>query len=649
MNLETLVVLVVLLPLMGAVLNGLFGWLHGKRLSGLFACTAMALAFLCAATAVAKLAALPVDARTVHTKLYTWMDASSFKVDMAFVLDPLSAVMILVVTGVGFLIHVYSMGYMAHDDGRVRYFAYLNLFCFFMLTLVLGASLPVMFMGWEGVGLCSYLLIGFWFADTAKAVAGKKAFVVNRIGDMFFELGMFTLFWTMHQAGLGSLAFADLEANAHVLAAATLGGIPVASLAAFCLFAGATGKSAQIPLFVWLPDAMAGPTPVSALIHAATMVTAGVYMVARMSFLFQLAPAVMSLVAWVGALTALFAALIGLAANDIKKVLAYSTISQLGYMFVGVGVGAYTAGIFHLVTHAFFKGLLFLGAGSVIHAVHHNQDIRKMGGLRDKIPWTFWTFFAGTWAISGLPPFSGFVSKDEILGAAYASPHGSPVLWAIGVLTAGLTAFYMFRLFTLTFLGPTRMAKKDFEHVHESPASMTVPLAILAVLSAVGGMLNLPHFLHGPRLLDGWLEPVFPKLAHEAAAAPEMLLLAASVLAAICGTAGALYVYRRQGRVPAADTAKVAMPVRMARDKFYVDEIYEGLFVVPMEAVARFLAGPVDSGAIDRTLSSAAPAAAGWLSSALSAFQNGNTQRYAMALFAGTVGFVVYLTLFVLR
>ncbi|MBI3890744.1 MAG: NADH-quinone oxidoreductase subunit L, partial [Candidatus Wallbacteria bacterium] len=606
MGLTTLIALVVLFPLAGATANGLLGWMHGKRIAGLLACAMMLAAFLSAAAAILGLAALAPSARSVTSLLYTWMDASSLKVDMAFTLDPLSAVMILVVTGVGFLIHVYSLGYMEHDEGQVRYFAYLNLFVFFMLVLVLGSSMPVMFLGWEGVGLCSYLLIGFWFDDLAKATAGKKAFLANRVGDMFFVLGMFALFWATYKGGTGSLAFADLRAHKDLLEVATLGAIPVASLAALCLFIGATGKSAQIPLYVWLPDAMAGPTPVSALIHAATMVTDGVYMVARMSFLFEMAPGVMDVVAWTGALTALFAAAIALAATDIKKVLAYSTISQLGYMFLGVGVGGYVAGIFHLVTHAFFKGLLFLGAGSVILGCHHNQDIRKMGGLKERMPWTFWTFLAGTWAIAGLPPFSGFVSKDEILYEAWNSPHGSAGLWFAGAAAAVMTAFYMFRLFALVFLGPPRMGKKDIEHVHESPLTMTLPLAILAVLSALGGALNLPgslaHALHLPRMLAEWLGPVFPVEGAEHAA-NELGLMAASVLAAVAGTLAALSKYYKRKAVPAADNAKLPGLVRAARDKFYVDEAYDILLVKPVRALGKVLAGPVDKRLIDRMLS----------------------------------------------
>ncbi len=645
---ETLLALVVGFPLLGAVFNGFFGRFHGRRLAGYLACGAMAMAFLSALGAVKDLAGLDPQVRTIHKHLYTWIDASTFKVDMALTLDPLSAVMILVVTGVGFLIHVYSIGYMAHDDGRVRYFTYLNLFVFFMLMLVLGSSLPVMFLGWEGVGLCSYLLIGFWFDDIAKAVAGKKAFLVNRIGDMFFVLGMFLLFWTYHAVGSGSLAFADMQANAELIQAAKIGGVAVTSLAAFCLFLGATGKSAQIPLFVWLPDAMAGPTPVSALIHAATMVTAGVYMVARMNFLFEMSPGVMSLVAWVGALTALFAATIGMAATDIKKVLAYSTISQLGYMFVAVGVGSYVAGIFHLVTHAFFKGLLFLGAGSVIHGVT-TQDIRQMGGVRHKMPWTFWTFLVGTWAIAGLPPFAGFFSKDEILFHAYAGPHGSVPLWFIGYLTGAMTAFYMFRLFALVFLGKTRMSKKEYGKVHESPATMTVPLAILAGLSAIGGLMGLPHAFHMPHLLGDWLAPVFPEFHVAAGAGTELGLMAASVAAAIAGSLLALYFYFKKGYVPVPDNGKASLPASVARDKFYIDEVYDGLVVMPMKAIARFLSATVDAAGVDRVASGWLPGLAGWISKGVTALQNGNTQRYAMALFAGAVALIVYVSLFGVR
>src|SRR6058998_3928037 len=426
------------LPLAAVGLNLLIGDRLGKRGTAWLACGAVGLAFAFAVRAVLRLAGLPEADRTIVENAYTWMRVGDFSASVAFLLDPLSAVMCLVVTGVGFLIHVYSVGYMAHDPSFRRFFLYLNLFMFAMLTLVLADNFLLLFVGWEGVGLCSYLLIGFWYQRPAAAEAGKKAFVVNRIGDFGFLLGMFTLFTFG-----GSLNFERLFAAApHVFPVAG----PVITFATICLFVGAIGKSAQIPLYVWLPDAMEGPTPVSALIHAATMVTAGVYMIARTNFIYQMAPEAMMVVAVIGAVTAFFAASIGLVQNDIKRVLAYSTVSQLGYMFLALGVGAFAAGIFHLMTHAFFKALLFLGSGSVIHAMHHEQDMRKMGGLRKKIPWTFWTMTIATFAIAGIPPLAGFWSKDEILWKAYSSPHGSWVFWVIGLFTAFLTAFYMFRL-----------------------------------------------------------------------------------------------------------------------------------------------------------------------------------------------------------
>ena len=467
-----------LLPFLAMLVHVFFGRRLGRGPVGWIACGAVGASFILSVQALLTLSAAGPGAVLVD-RAYQWIAAGEFSVDATLNFDALAAVMCLVVSGVGFLIHVYSTGYMGHDPDYARYFAYLNLFTASMLVLVLADSLPLMFVGWEGVGLCSYLLIGFWYTDPEKASAGKKAFVVNRIGDAGCVLGMALLFWSLSDGGLASLRFAVV--NEH---AAELGG-GIALAAALLLFVGATGKSAQIPLFVWLPDAMAGPTPVSALIHAATMVTAGVYMVARLNGLYLAAPAAMTVVAAIGALTAFAAASIGIAQNDIKKVLAYSTISQLGYMFLALGVGAFAAGLFHVVTHAFFKALLFLGAGSVIHALHEEQDIRNMGALRSKMPITSATFLVATLAIAGVPGLSGFFSKDEILASAFAGGHYG--LWALGLLGAAMTAFYMTRLLVLTFYGDYRGDNERWQKAHESPKSMTFALVVLAVLAAVGG------------------------------------------------------------------------------------------------------------------------------------------------------------------
>ena len=465
---------IVLLPLIGAAINGLGGVLHPAQIwkagdllhrlrAGHLARSCSRWGCSCSCTACRR------SDRFLLDQWWTWIDVGSLRADIAFWADPLSAVMILVVTGVGGLIHIYSIGYMHDDESYWRFFAWLNLFTFAMLTLVLGDNLLLMFVGWEGVGLCSYALIGFWYKEWANASAGSKAFIVNRVGDFGFMLGVFLLFWSMSDAGHGSVIFREIAQHAHVLDGKLFGGIAVATVVTLLFFVGATGKSAQIPLYVWLPDAMAGPTPVSALIHAATMVTAGVYMIGRLNFLFDMAPFTLSVVAWIGACTALFAATIALTQNDIKKVLAYSTVSQLGYMFMGMGAGAYTAGIFHLMTHAFFKACLFLGAGSVIHAMGGEQDMRKMGGLRQWMPQTYWTFLISTVAIAGIFPFAGFFSKDEILWKHFSTERGSLLIWAMGFVGAGMTAFYMFRLVFLTFFGENRADHHTREHLHESP------------------------------------------------------------------------------------------------------------------------------------------------------------------------------------
>jgi NADH-quinone oxidoreductase subunit L len=581
------------------------------------------------------------DHSPIVERLGAWIAAGSFSADLALRLDPLSAVMTSFVTFVGFLIHVYSIGYMRHDEtgaGYARYFSYLNLFMFSMLMLVLGNNFLLMFVGWEGVGLCSYLLIGYYYEKEYAASAGKKAFVVNRIGDFGFLLGMFGLFTLF-----GSLDFDRIFPAA---AADPARYAPALTVVCLCLFVGAVGKSAQVPLYVWLPDAMAGPTPVSALIHAATMVTAGVYMVTRCNVLFRLAPEAMAVVAVIGGVTAIFAAVIAVAQNDIKKVLAYSTVSQLGYMFLACGVGAYAAGMFHVFTHAFFKACLFLGSGAVIHAMSGEQDMRKMGGLRSKLPITYWTFLIATLALAGVPPLAGFFSKDAILASVFEG--GQYLLFGIGLVTAGLTAFYMMRLVSLTFAGDFRGTHEQEHHVHEAPPTMTMPLIILAGLSIVAGFLGLPKVLaeHGNRFA-ALLEPILPKLAaaesgaHELSHSAEWALIAASVVVAVVGLSiGWAWYAKGKGAVP--DRIAAASPglYALVADKFRVDELYDFLIVRPFDALSRLLWKVVDVLIIDGFLNAAAflVELAGDL---LRFLQTGNVRNYALSLFLGLVGLVV--------
>ena len=538
---------------------------------------------------------------------------ATFQADWGFLLDPLSAVMILVVTGVGFLIHVYSIGYMAHDNGYYRFFGYLNLFVFFMLMLVLANNYMLLFVGWEGVGLCSYLLIGFYFHKKSAADAGKKAFIVNRVGDAGFILGMLLM-----MSVLGTVRFTDVNAllrGPHF--APEVAGFGVLSAISLLMFFGATGKSAQIPLYIWLPDAMEGPTPVSALIHAATMVTAGVYMVARSSALYQLTPRTSMIVAVVGALTAILAATIALVQNDIKRVLAYSTVSQLGYMFLALGVGAYWVAIFHLFTHAFFKALLFLCSGSVIHAMGGEQDMRRMGALKDKIPTTHWTMWVGSVAIAGIPGLAGFFSKDEILWQAYSSPLGSKLLWFVGLTTAGLTAFYMWRLMNMTFYGKSRVAPEVQKHIHESPASMTVPLTLLAIGSVLAGWLGTPKLWNLPesfRALERWLEPAFASRVVAAAgegahdASLEWLLMALSVAVAVAGIAVARYFYHTKPEIPDSIERSLKPVHTLLYNKWYVDEIYDFLFVNGLGKGGGRVCGAFDRNVVDGGVNGA-----GWL------------------------------------
>jgi len=630
--------LVPALPLAAVLLNLLLGDRLGRRGVGWLACGAVGLSFAWSVLAVLRLAALPEAQRTIVESVYTWMRVGDLSVDVSFLLDPLSAVMILVVTGVGFLIHVYSTGYMAHEPDVRRFFLYLNLFMFAMLTLVLADNFLLMFVGWEGVGLCSYLLIGFWYTRPAAAVAGKKAFIFNRIGDFGFLLGMFTLFTvtgTLQYQRMFEVAPQIFVAGGAVITAATL-----------LLFLGATGKSAQLPLYVWLPDAMEGPTPVSALIHAATMVTAGVYMVARTHVLFQLAPVSLEVVAWVGAATALFAATIGLAQNDIKRVLAYSTVSQLGYMFMACGVGAFTAGIFHLMTHAFFKALLFLGAGSVIHAMSDEQDMRRMGGLASRLPWTHGTMLMATLAIAGIPPFAGFFSKDEILSSAFASGH--TVIWIMGLAGAVLTAFYMFRLYLLTFRGRSRLTHEAEHHLHESPPAMIVPLFVLAALSVVGGLVG-PPLVEGGHAFARWLAPVFASGAHEGGhaaarevpAATEWMLIGLSVLVAAAGIAFAFRAYLWSPETATRLRERLAGVHRAVLNKYWVDELYEWTAVRPVYHTAQAFWRFWDTKVVDGLVNGVGLTLEG-VSAVLRLFQTGFVGTYALFFTLGVVALLLH-------
>jgi NADH-quinone oxidoreductase subunit L len=625
-------------------LNLLLGDRLGRRGIAWLACGSVGLAFVAGLRAVLTLAARPELDRVLTETAYTWMRVGDFSASVGFLLDPLSAVMVLVVTGVGFLIHVYSVGYMAHDPSFRRFFLYLNLFTFAMLTLVMADNFLLMFVGWEGVGLCSYLLIGFWYQRPAAAEAGKKAFVVNRIGDFGYLIGILTLF-----AWGGSLQFDRLFAVApHVFAAGSV----VITTATLLLFLGATGKSAQIPLYTWLPDAMEGPTPVSALIHAATMVTAGVYLVARCHVLFQLAPLSLEVVAVIGAATALFAATIGVAQNDIKRVLAYSTVSQLGYMFFACGVGAFSAGIFHLMTHAFFKALLFLGAGSVIHALSDEQDLRRMGGLAPRLPWTHATMLAGTIAIAGIPPFAGFFSKDEILHGAFASGHYG--VWAAGLLGALLTAFYMFRLYILAFQGPSRLSHEAEHHLHESPPSMIVPLVVLAFLSLVGGWVGLP-FQPGGHPFERWLSPVFEPgavgqvlgepaaegAAHAVGPGLEWLLLLLSVAVALTGIVLAVRVYLRDPALATRLQERWAGVHRTLLHKYWVDELYNAAFVQPGLRASQRLWKFWDEKIVDGTVNGVAYTVEG-LSAVLRLFQTGFVGTYALFITLGVAALLFH-------
>ena len=674
--------LIPLFPFLGFVINSMMGKRLPQAVSGGLASLAMLASFIVSAMLVSQLAGMDPDARLIEQTVYTWIASGDLQLGLTFRLDTLSAVMILVVTGIGFLIHVYSTAYMHEETAPeyARYFSYLNLFASFMLVLVLGANFPVMFVGWEGVGLCSYLLIGFWFTKKSAADAGKKAFVVNRIGDYAFILGMLLLFTQFTTFDFREIAAAvagmEPETDFGVLSVATL-----------LLFIGATGKSAQIPLYVWLPDAMEGPTPVSALIHAATMVTAGVYMIGRNAVLFSHAPDTLMIVAVIGAATALFAGTIGLVQNDIKRVLAYSTVSQLGLMFLAMGVGAFGAGIFHLYTHAFFKALLFLGSGAVIHALHGEQDIRNMGGLKKYLPITYWTFLIGSLAIAGVPFLSGFFSKDEILFETFSEGH--QVLWLIGALTSFLTATYMFRLVFLTFHGDYRGKITGSEHPeeeehgahahghaaaapthghgfhpHDAPAPMALALIVLAIGSVLAGYIGIPHALGGHNALAAWLEPSFE--AHAAGAegvatpteepgtavptaesehdeiALERTLMVVSSLIGLGGIALAWFLWRKRGDIVEGLARRFAPAHRLLLNKYYVDEVYDAAVVHPVHVASReglwrgFDVKVID-GAVNGTASLVDAGA--WV---LRRLQTGSVRSYAGGVFVGVVVILGY-------
>ncbi len=628
-----LVWLIPTLPLLGFLINGLGYKSLPKSLTSFIGSAAVLGSFIIAVSLFVALINNNIPATTIN--FYDFLTVGSFNISFSFLIDELSVFMMLIITGVGFFIHVYSSGYMHDDEGFNKFFGYLNLFVFFMLLLVLGSNYVIMFIGWEGVGLCSYLLIGFWFKNNSYNDAAKKAFIINRVGDLGFLLGVFLII-----ANFGSVDYATIFEKAKTLDADLMGVTALTGIT-ILLFIGATGKSAQIPLFTWLPDAMAGPTPVSALIHAATMVTAGVYMIARSNILFALAPVTLAIIAVIGIATALFAATIGLFQNDIKKVLAYSTVSQLGFMFLGLGVGSFTGALFHVMTHAFFKALLFLGAGSVIHAMSGEQDIRKMGNLKGKLPITFFTFLIGTIAISGIPPFAGFFSKDEILAKAFEI---SPILWGAGVLGASFTAFYMFRLLFLTFFGQFRGTHDQEHHLHESPMSMTIPLMVLALLSVFGGFLNVPEVLGGSSLLAEYFTPIFAdsKLilgeGHHLSDSLEYILMGVSVGVAVLAIIIAYTIYVAQKSVPVAEGQEKGL-VKLIYNKYYVDEIYDFIIRKPLDALSGFFYSVIELLGIDKIVNSFGGATIG-TSKILRLLQTGDIGFY---IFAMVIGIVVIL------
>ncbi len=623
-----LIALVPLFPLIGFIINGFFGKKLSKGLSGAIATLSVLASFIVSLIIFIQLKEATGKPQII-VNLFSWINSDTLQIPFEFLIDPLSTWFLLIITGIGFLIHLYSIGYMKEDEGFSRFFTYLNLFVFFMLLLVLGNNYLIMFVGWEGVGLCSYLLIGFWFKNTAYNNAARKAFVMNRIGDLGFLLGIILIFITF-----GSISFNDIFLRAGTVPTSVITSI------ALLLFIGAIGKSAQIPLYTWLPDAMAGPTPVSALIHAATMVTAGIYMIVRSNVFYSISEVASETVAIVGVITALFAATIGLFQNDIKKILAYSTVSQLGLMFLGLGVGAYSSAVFHVTTHAFFKALLFLGAGSVIHAMGGEQDIRKMGGLSGKIKITFITMLIGTIAISGLPPFSGFFSKDEILAHTY---EHSKLLWLLGMFASMLTAFYMFRLLFLTFFGKFRGTHEQANHLHESPSSMTIPLIILAILSIVGGLIGLPEFWNASNWMHHHLEHIIIRknpsiLSHET----EWMLMALAVAAALSVFYFTYLLFIKNKVLPVNKEEEMKPWQRLIYNKYYIDELYDAVIRKPLDSISSVFFKFIDLRLVDGTVNAIGNSVKS-VGSLVRLIQTGNIGFYLMTMAMGVV-FIILLT-----
>ena len=617
-----LALLLLLSPFVGFLFNIFFGNKISKGMAGVVGTLTVVFSFL---LTLCFFSQLLQTGKAIEISLFDWISIGKLNIDFGIVLDQLSLLWLLFVTGIGSLIHLYSISYMHDDENMSKFFAYLNLFVFFMITLVIGNNLLVMFIGWEGVGLCSYLLIGFWYKNQAYNDAAKKAFIMNRIGDLGFLIGIFIL-----ASQFATLNFSEIQT------AIATGQVNTSALgiAALCLFIGATGKSAQLPLYTWLPDAMAGPTPVSALIHAATMVTAGIFMITRMNFLFDIAPEIQNIIAIVGAITALVAASIGLLQNDIKKVLAYSTVSQLGLMFLALGMGAYTVAVFHVITHAFFKACLFLGSGSVIHALHGEQDMRKMGGLRKVMPITFWTMMISTLAIAGIFPFAGFWSKDEILLTAF---EHNKVLWIVASIASIMTAFYMFRLMYLTFFRAFRGTEEQKHHLHESPKLITIPLVILAVLAAIGGAINLP----GSFWLNHYLEPILVTKHHaHARGAHDFILMGVALAGAVVGILWAYGKYLKQGFVPKEDEAIVGFN-KVIYNKYYVDEIYTALLVRPINAISNFSRETIEPQLSKLVFSFGSAANA--LGSQGKKVHNGNIGLYLFMFVLGICALIIYL------
>lgn len=633
-DIKLLIALVPIIPLIGFLLVSLNVKRFVPGVTSVIACGSVFASFVIALALFIILLTSP-EGTQLEVTLFNWISAGGFSASFSFLVDPLSSLMLLIITGVGFLIHVYSIGYMHGDEGYNRFFSYLNLFVFFMLLLVMGSNYLLMFVGWEGVGLCSYLLIGFWFKNQDYNDAANKAFIMNRIGDLGLIIGVVLIF-----VNFGSLQYVD------VFAKATSADSSVITLITVLLFIGAMGKSAQIPLYTWLPDAMAGPTPVSALIHAATMVTAGIYMVARNNVLYSLSPVALDLVLYTGLITALFAATIAITQNDIKKVLAYSTVSQLGLMFVALGLGAYATGIFHMTTHAFFKALLFLGAGSVIHALHHEQDIRKMGGLRKHLPITFLTFLIGVLAISGIPPFAGFFSKDEILASAFEHSY---LVWGLAAFASLLTSFYMFRLLFLTFYGAPRAGEHAMSHIHESPYSITIPLIALAILSFAGGFMGVPEALGGSHWLSEFLSPVFAGSAsliehHHLDHATEYALMGTIVVLTFVMIGVAYVIYVSKQTIPAPEDAHLGVVHKTIYKKYFIDEIYQTIIVKPLYWLSHAFDIFIEKLGIDRIVNGLG----GSVEEGSKTFRLLQSGSIGFYIFAMVIGIIVLLTLTVL-